>query len=68
MKAQCLWDVAIKMKASIDSTNVLVANMKPLKLRPYIAGSIRSRLETKQGVFVELNLDNLKQKASVWFV
>ena len=29
-KAQCLWDVAIKMHSSIDSTNVLVANLKPL--------------------------------------
>ena len=30
VKAQCLWDVAIKMNSSIDSTNVLVANLKPL--------------------------------------
>ena len=33
VKAQCLWDVAIKMNSSIDSTdvlNVLVANFKPL--------------------------------------
>ena len=30
IKAQCLWDVAIKMNSSIDSTNVLVANLKPL--------------------------------------
>ena len=29
-KAQCLWDVAVKMNLSIDSTNVLVANLKPL--------------------------------------
>ena len=28
-KAQCLWDVAINMNSSIDSTNVLVANLKP---------------------------------------
>ena len=30
IKAQFLWDVAIKMKSIIDSTNVLVANLKPL--------------------------------------
>ena len=30
VKAQCLWDVAIKKNSSIDSTNVLVANLKPL--------------------------------------
>ena len=30
VKVQCLWDVAIKMNSSIDSTNVLVANLKPL--------------------------------------
>ena len=30
VKAQCLWDVAIKMNLSIDSTNVLVPNLKPL--------------------------------------
>ena len=30
VKAQCLWDVAIKMNSSIDSTNVLAANLKPL--------------------------------------
>ena len=29
-KALCLWDVAIKMNSSIDNTNVLVANLKPL--------------------------------------
>ena len=28
IKAQYLWDVAIKMNSSIDSTNVLVANLK----------------------------------------
>ena len=27
-KAQCLWDEAIKMNSSIDSTNVLAANLK----------------------------------------
>ena len=27
VKAQCLWNVAIKMNSSIDSTNVLVANL-----------------------------------------
>ena len=32
VKAQCLRDVAIKMNSSIDSTNVLVANLKPLYL------------------------------------
>ena len=30
VKVQCLWDVAIKMNSSIDSTNVQVANLKPL--------------------------------------
>ena len=30
VKAQYLWDVAIKMNSSIDSTNVLVANLKSL--------------------------------------
>ena len=31
VKAQCLWDVAVKMNLSIDSTKyVLVANLKPL--------------------------------------
>ena len=30
VKAQCLWDVAIKMNSIIDSTNMLVANLKPL--------------------------------------
>ena len=30
IKAQCLWDVAIKMNLNIDCTNVLVANLKPL--------------------------------------
>ena len=30
VKAQCLWDVAIKINSSINSTNVLVANLKPL--------------------------------------
>ena len=30
VKAQCLWDVAIKMNSSRDSANVLVANLKPL--------------------------------------
>ena len=30
VKAQCLWDVAIKMNSSIDSTNMLVANLKSL--------------------------------------
>ena len=30
VRAQCLWDVAIKMNSSIDSTNILVANLKPL--------------------------------------
>ena len=28
VKAQCLWDVTIKMSSSIDSTNVLAANFK----------------------------------------
>ena len=30
VKAQCLWDVAIKMNSSTDSTNMLVTNLKPL--------------------------------------
>ena len=30
IKAQCLWDVLIKMKSNIGSTNVLVINLKPL--------------------------------------
>ena len=30
VKVQCLWDVAIKMNWSIDRTNVLVDNLKPL--------------------------------------
>ena len=30
VEAQCLWDVVIKMKSSKNSTNVLVANLKPL--------------------------------------
>ena len=34
IKAQCLWDVAIKMNSSIDSTNVQVANLKPLYWTP----------------------------------
>ena len=29
-KAQNLWDVSINMNSSIDSTNVLVANLKPI--------------------------------------
>ena len=45
VKAQCLWDVAIKMNSSIDSTNVLVANLKPLYwavwLRKSPLGSIK---------------------------
>ena len=28
VKTKCLWDVAIKMNSSIDSANVLVANLK----------------------------------------
>ena len=28
-KTQCLWNVVIKMNSSIDSTNVLVVNLKP---------------------------------------
>ena len=30
VKEQCLWDVAIQMNSSIDSTNVQAANLKPL--------------------------------------
>ena len=30
VKAQCLWEAARKMKSSTDTTNVLVANLKPL--------------------------------------
>ena len=30
VKAQCLWDVTIEMNSSIDSTNILVTNLKPL--------------------------------------
>ena len=36
VKAQSLWDVAIKMNASIDSTNVLVANLKPRYWAPWL--------------------------------
>ena len=32
VKAQCSWDVARKMNSSIDSTNVLVANLKALQV------------------------------------
>ena len=38
VKVQCLWDVAIKMDSSIGSTNVLVANLKPIIL--YILGTM----------------------------
>ena len=30
IKVQCLWDEAMNINSSIDSTNVLVANLKPL--------------------------------------
>ena len=35
VKAQCLWDVAIKMNSSIESTNVLVDNLNPLLVANY---------------------------------
>ena len=41
-KAQCLRDVAIKMNSSIDSANVVVANLKPLYFGHY--GCSRSPL------------------------
>ena len=37
VKPQCLWDVAIKMNSSIDSTIVLVANCEPL-LETFLSG------------------------------
>ena len=30
IKAQCLWDLATKMNSGLDSTNVLVSNLKSL--------------------------------------
>ena len=36
MKAQCLWDVAIKMNSSIDSTNVLTSYGQLLSILEFI--------------------------------
>ena len=48
IKAQCLWDVAIKMKSSLDSTNVLVASLKPLLGHYGHVGNWKMMLNEKQ--------------------